>query len=211
MLDFIRQLSANSQRIARELYGARGWVAHHNADIWARGGPTKGLGCEAMFPVGSAWLCQHLWEHYAFSGDSKDLRDAWPVLKGAAEFYLDTLVEDPETHCLVTCPDLSFEQKYRRPDGQVGELCAGATASMMMIRQLFENCVAANRILKSDAGLQTQLVNALKRLPPIEGQPDYRRIAGMAAGLEMSARVHDATLVVVGRGLQRANHPARDA
>ena len=171
MLDFIRQLSANSQRIARDLYGARGWVAHHGTDLWARGGPTKGLGCEAMFPAGSAWLCQHLWEHYAFSGDTNDLRDAWPVLKGAAGFYLDTLVEDPETHHLVTCPDLSFEQEYRRPDGKVASLCAGPTASMMMIRQLFENCVAASRILKSDADLQAQLENALKRLPPMKVSP----------------------------------------
>ena len=171
MLDFIRQLSANSQRIARELYGARGWVAHHNADIWARGGPTKGLGCEGIFQGGSAWLCQHLWEHYAFSTDPKDLRNAWPIMKGAAEFYLDTLVEDPETHHLVTCPDLSFEQKYRRPDGQIGELCAGPTASMMMIRQLFENCIAASRSLESDAGLRSELENALKRLPPVRVSP----------------------------------------
>ena len=106
MLDFIRQLSANSQRIARELYGARGWVAHHNADIWARGGPTKGLGCEAIFQVGSAWLCQHLWEHYAFSGDPKDLRDAWP----AAERRRPNSIWTPwsktrKPHRLVTCPD----------------------------------------------------------------------------------------------------------
>ena len=101
----------------------------------------------------------------------KDLRDAWPVLKGAAEFYLDTLVEDPETHCLVTCPDISFEQEYRRPDGKVASLCAGPTASMMMVRQLFENCIAASRMLKTDTRLRTELENALKRLPPLKVSP----------------------------------------
>jgi len=171
MLDFIRQLSSNSQRAARDLYGARGWVAHHNADIWARGGPTKGLGGEGIFQAGSAWLCQHLWEHHAFSGDIKDLRDAWPIMKGAAEFYLDTLIEDPESRHLVTCPDLSFEQRYRRPDGQVADLCAGPTASMMMIRQLFENCVAASRMLDTDDALRADLENALKRLPSVKVSP----------------------------------------
>ena len=171
MLDFIRQLSSNGQRVARDLYGARGWVAHHNADIWARGGPTKGLGGEGIFQAGSAWLCQHLWEHHAFSGDIKDLRDAWPSMKGAAEFYLDTLIEDPGSRHLVTCPDLSFEQRYRRPDGQVGELCAGPTASMMMIRQLFENCVAASRMLNTGEALRADLEKALKRLPPVRVSP----------------------------------------
>ncbi len=171
MLDFIRALSVNGARAADRLYGARGWVAHHGSDIWARGGPTKGLGCEAIFQVGSAWLCQHLWEHYAFSGDIKDLRAAWPVMTGAARFYLDTMVEDPETHCLVTCPDIAFEQEYRRPDGVVASICAGPTASTVMIRQLFENCIAASRALQTDGGFRGELESALRRLPPLKVSP----------------------------------------
>jgi alpha-L-fucosidase 2 len=140
-----------------------------------------------MFPVGSAWLCQHLWEHYEFSGDTNYLLEIWPTLRGAAEFYLDSLVEEPMHHWLVTAPDDNFENHWRRPDGETGCTCMGATASMQMVRELFENClVALGKLQTSNIKLQestkqqtsnsgeefrARVQSALARLAPMRISP----------------------------------------
>ena len=102
--------------IAKNLYGARGWMAHHNTDIWRQAGPVSGSAVWSIFQVGSAWLCQHLWEHYAFSGDTDYLRRVWPTLKGAARFYLDYLMEEPSHSWLVT--GAGHELRERVPQAQ---------------------------------------------------------------------------------------------
>jgi alpha-L-fucosidase 2 len=187
LVNLTEELSLDGQHIARDLYGARGWVAHHATDIWRQAGPGAGSACWSMFPVGSAWLCQHLWEHYEFSGDTNYLREIWPTLKGAAEFNLDSLIEEPTHHWLVTAPDNNFENHWRKPNGETGCTCMGATASIEMIRELFENCLVAlerlqtsNFKLQKSTNLQTpnsfeefraRVESALPRLAPMQISP----------------------------------------
>jgi alpha-L-fucosidase 2 len=114
LIELTEQLSVDGAHIAKDLYGVRGWVAHHNTDIWRQAGPVSGSAVWSIFQVGGAWLCQHLWEHYAFSGDTDYLRGVWPTLKGAARFYLDYLMEEPSHGWLVTGPDTNFENQFRK-------------------------------------------------------------------------------------------------
>jgi alpha-L-fucosidase 2 len=146
-------------------------VAHHNTDIWRQAGPVSGSACWSLFQAGSAWLCQHLWEHYAFGGDRDYLRQVWPVLAGAARFYLDALVEEPAHGWLVTAPDVNFENAFRKPGGESACTCMGPTASMQMVRELFKNCLAAGTILKADPGLRAEIERALPRLAPMQISP----------------------------------------
>ena len=115
-------------------YGCGGWVAHHNADLWRQTAPVGDFGhgdpVWAIWPMGGAWLCQHLWEHFAFGGDRDFLRDrAYPIMKGAAEFCLDWLIEDGQGH-LVTAPSTSPENKFRTPDGQAAGVSMASTMDM---------------------------------------------------------------------------------
>jgi len=171
LLQLTRELSMDGTNVARRLYGARGWMAHHNTDLWRTAGPVSGQAKWAIFQVGSAWLCQHVWEHYAFTGDREFLRDFWPVLAGAARFYLDTLIAEPEHHWLVTGPDTNFENTWRKPDGTLGSVCLGPTASMQMIRELFQNCLRASEILGTGSDLRVEIEQALPRLPPMKISP----------------------------------------
>jgi alpha-L-fucosidase 2 len=171
LLDLTREISVDGTNVATKLYGARGWMALHNTDIWRTVGPVSGQAKWAIFQVGSAWLCQHVWEHYAFTGDKNYLRDFWPVLQGAAQFYLDSLIEEPERGWLVTGPDTNFENIWRKPDGTRGSVCLGPTASMQMIRALFQNCIRASEILGVDTSLRAEIQKALPRLPPMKISP----------------------------------------
>lgn len=171
LVDLTEQLSIDGQHIAKDLYGARGWIAHHNTDIWRQAGPVSGSAVWSIFQVGGAWLCQHLWEHYAFSGDTEYLRRVWPTMKGAARFYLDSLMEEPSHGWLVTGPDTNFENSFRKPDGQTGCTVMGPTASMQMVRQLFLNCVDASKILGADAEFRAEIEKALPRLAPMQISP----------------------------------------
>jgi alpha-L-fucosidase 2 len=171
LIELTEQLSIDGANIAKNLYGARGWMAHHNTDIWRQAGPVSGSAQWTIFQVGSAWLCQHLWEHYAFNPDPGYLRRIWPTLRGAARFYLDALVEEPTHGWLVTAPDVNFEHKYRKADGTIGTVCAGPTGSMQMIRELFRNCVSASELLGVDAEFRAEIEKALPRLPPMQISP----------------------------------------
>ncbi|HUU96852.1 MAG TPA: glycoside hydrolase N-terminal domain-containing protein, partial [Phycisphaerae bacterium] len=171
LVDLAEQLSVDGAHIAKNLYGVRGWVAHHNTDIWRHSGPVSGSAVWSIFQVGGAWLCQHLWEHYAFSGDTDCLRRVWPTLKGAARFYLDYMMEEPSHRWLVTGPDTNFENGFRKPDGQTGCTCMGPTGSMQMVRKLLQNCAAATRILGTDADFRAEIEKALPRLPPMQISP----------------------------------------
>lgn len=171
LLELTREISVDGTNVATKLYGARGWMAHHNTDLWRTVGPVSGEAKWAIFQVGSAWLCQHIWEHYAFTGDKKFLSEYWPVLAGAAQFYLDSLIEEPEHHWLVTGPDTNFENIWRKPDGTRGSLCLGPTASMQMIRELFQNCVRVSEIFGTDADLRAEIQKILPRLPPMQVSP----------------------------------------
>ncbi len=170
LFDLIAELSQTGQRTAQTNYGCRGWVAHHNTDIWRQSAPVghfgKGDPIWAFWPMGAAWLCQHVWEHYAFGGDVAFLRErAYPIMRSAAEFCLDWLIDDGQGH-LVTSPGTSPENLFTTADGTQGSVSIAPTMDMALIRDLFANCIAACQILGVDAAFQTQLEQAHARLLP---------------------------------------------
>jgi len=160
----VREWSVDGAHTAQMWYGCKGWVGHHNADLWRNACPVGGNAVWAAFPCGGAWACQDLWEHYAFTLDKDYLRDVWPTLRGAAEFFLDYLIQDPKTGYLVTAPDTNFENAHSRGGG----LSMGPTPSSMMVRQLFKNCIAASNVLGVDAGLRARTEQAVAKLPPTQ-------------------------------------------
>lgn len=172
LLDFIGELSVNGAETARVNYGCRGWTAHHNSDFWRHSGQVGAYGTGdpvwACWPMGGAWLCQHLWEHYAFGGDTAYLRtQAYPVMKSAAQFCLDWLMEDGQGH-LITAPSTSPENKFTTPDGQHAAVSAASTMDMAIIWDLFTNCLEAAETLGVDAELRTELAAARDRLYPFQ-------------------------------------------
>jgi len=163
LLRMVSELVENGSRTARVHYGARGWVCHHNTDLWRQTAPIDGP-LWGFWPTGGAWLCTHLWHHYEFTNDKKFLARAYPVMKGAAEFFLDTLVEEPRHKWLVTCPSISPENKH--PSGVA--ICAGPTMDTQIIRDLFKQCIRSAEILGIDKDFSSKLREVEKRLPPMQ-------------------------------------------
>jgi alpha-L-fucosidase 2 len=171
LLDFIAELAVNGRHTAEVNYGARGWVSHHNSDLWRHSAPVgdgTGNPVWANYALSGPWLCQHLWEHYAFSGDTAFLRDrAWPILKGAAEFCLDWLVEDARGR-LVTAPAASPEIGFITPDGTRGVVTHATTMDLSIIWEHFTNTIAAARVLGIEPEFAARLEAARARLLPLQ-------------------------------------------
>jgi alpha-L-fucosidase 2 len=163
LFDFIERLRIPGRRTAKVHYGARGFVAHHITDVWGFTSPGD-LPRSGLWPTGAAWLVQHLWDHYRFNPDPAFLAEAYPVMKEAAEFFLDYLVEDPAGR-LVSGPSVSPENRYRLPNGQVGILCMGPSMDHQILHALFTQCSRAAEILGVDADFRSRLEVARKRLP----------------------------------------------
>jgi len=159
----VADLSVTGARTAREMYGAGGWVAHHNTDLWRATGPIDGPQY-GMWPTGGAWLTLPLWDRYEYSGDRAYLQRIYPLLKGAAQFFLDTLVEEPTHHWLVTAPSLSPENPH--PFGT--SLTMGPTMDEEILRELFGNAMKAAGALGTDADLQQQWSAAREKLAPLQ-------------------------------------------
>ncbi len=172
LFDYVRnQLVASGERTARVHYGAHGWVVHHLSDVWGFTTPADGI--QGLWPMGAAWLSQHFWEHYAFTRDRTFLaQQAYPVMKGASEFILDYLVEDPnDPHTpkrLVTNPSFSPENSFFLPDGSKSRFTYAATMDLEIINDLFTSTIAAARELQTDTEFQQKLAATLKRLPPLQ-------------------------------------------
>ena len=167
LLTFIENLAASGSRTAKNLYGCRGWCVHHGTDIWMNTAMTDGV-TWGMTPLMGAWLMQSLWEHYRFDPDPDYLKRIYPLLKGAAEFGLDFLVEDPKHHWLVTCPSASSENSFLLTEGRQNALCAGPAIDSELLRDLFYECIEASVKLGVDEGLRDELKAALSRLPPFQ-------------------------------------------
>jgi len=165
LTQMVLEVAETGTRTARVMYGARGWVAHHNTDLWRATAPVDGPN-SGMWPMGGAWLLQNLWEHYLFTGDEKYLRKIYPAMKGAAQFFLDMLVEGPTHHWLVTCPSLSPENG--NPAAKHTSITAGPTMDLEILRDLFANCIRASEILGTDQKFATQLSAARARLAPLQ-------------------------------------------
>ena len=166
LLELVADLSRAGAATAREFYGCNGWAAHHNVDLWRSSWPVgKGEAHPywVNWQMGGAWLCQHLWEHYAFGLDRPFLETAYPLLRGAAVFLLDYLVEGPDG-TLVTCPSTSPENSFLVSGGNEAAVSAASTMDIWLTRDLFRHCISASEILESDEDLRTELVTALEKL-----------------------------------------------
>jgi alpha-L-fucosidase 2 len=163
-LQMVKDLSVAGQQTAKDMYGARGWVAHHNTDIWRATGAIDGA-TWGTWSAGGGWMSQHLWEHYLYSGDKNFLVSAYPILKGASTFYIDYLVEHPKYHWLVVNPDESPENTPREHQGSA--LDAGVTMTNQIVFELFSSTIKAAEILKKDVAFIDTLKQLRKRLPPM--------------------------------------------
>lgn len=159
----IGDLSQTGARTAQVQYGAGGWVCHHNTDGWRGTAPVDYSG-SGMWPTGGAWLCKSFWDHYEFTGNKEALKRHYPIMKGAAQFFLDTLVEEPTRHWLVTCPSVSPENSHH-PGVSI---CAGPTMDMQILRDLFDACAQASAVLKTDTEFRGRVVAARARLAPMQ-------------------------------------------
>jgi len=159
----VTELVETGSRTAKINYGAKGWVCHHNMDLWRATAPIDAA-FYGLWPCGGAWLCQHLWYHYEFHPDKEYLAKVYPTMKGSAEFFLDTLVEHPKHKWLVTCPSMSPELGH--PKG--ASTCDGPTMDMQIIRDLFDHCIKASEILGVDEQFREECADARKRLAPMQ-------------------------------------------
>ncbi len=159
----IGDLSVAGQTTAKVQYGAGGWVCHHNTDGW-RGTAPVDLSLSGMWPTGGAWLCKSFWDHYEFTGDRAALQRHYPLMKGAAQFFLDTLVEEPTRHWLVTNP---FYLARKQPPGR-RLICAGPTMDMQILRDLFDACIQTSTLLGIDTEMRAKVAAARARLAPMQ-------------------------------------------
>ena len=162
----IKRMVVNGRVTAEKMYGCRGFVAHHNTDIFADTAPQDIYIPATYWVMGAAWLCTHLWEHYLFTGDEEFLKDFYPIMKEAAMFFVDYLIED-EGH-LVTCPSVSPENTYILPSGVKGCNCAGASMDTQILNDLFSACIKTAGILKVDEDFAHELEQIKSRLTPIQ-------------------------------------------
>jgi len=206
LFDLIDNAREDGRHVARNLYGARGFMIHHNTDLWGDTVPIDGVHA-GLWPMGGAWLSLHLWDHYDYTRDRQFLaRRAYPVMKEAAEFFLDYLVDDGRGH-LVTGPSLSPENQYTAADGTAVKLCMGPTMDTQIAHALFSRVIEAGQLLNVDADLRKRLISSRDRLPPMkigkhgqlqewledydEPQPGHRHIShlfGMHPGNEITLR-----------------------
>lgn len=155
------ELAEQGAHTAKAMYGAPGWVAHHNTDLWRQTAPIDGAEW-GLWPLGGVWLLQQLWDRWDYGRDPAYLRKVYPLFKGAAEFFAATLVEDPTTKAMVTAPSISPENRH--PFGAA--LCAGPSMDAQLLRDLFGQCIEASALLDVDAEFANQLAVLRERLPP---------------------------------------------
>lgn len=164
LFQMVKELSETAQGTARTLYNCRGWVVHHNTDIWRMAGPVDGA--SYVWPLGGAWLSQHLWQHYLYTGDRDFLKSAYPALKGAADFFLDYLVPHPKYGWMVCAPSMSPEQG---PPGTGTMITAGCTMDNQIVFDALSSVLKATEILyPQNLSYRDTLQNMIDRLPPMQ-------------------------------------------
>ncbi|MEK6283910.1 MAG: glycoside hydrolase family 95 protein [Acidobacteriota bacterium] len=196
LFDLIENAREDGRRLAKNLYGARGFVIHHNTDLWGHAVPIDGVHA-GIWPMGAAWLSLHSWDHYEFTRDRNFLaRRAYPLMKEAAEFFLDYLVDDGKGQ-LITGPSLSPENQYKALDGSPVKLCMGPTMDTQITHALFSRVIQSSELLHVDATFRKQVAAARDRLAPMkigkhgqlqewmedydEPQPGHRHISHLFA------------------------------
>ena len=215
---FIESLQKPGAVTAQKYYGARGWVAHVLANPWGFTAPGESASGGSAHS-GSAWLCQHLWDHWLFTRDKKFLARVYPILKGSAQFYSDLLIAEPNNQWLVTAPSHSPENAFLLPDGQRANVCLGPTIDQQLLRYLFHATIESAKILglTSEEAFTTELAAQRARLAPTrigtdgrimewleaypEAEPTHRHIShlwGLYPGHEISVR-HSPELAAAAR------------
>jgi len=165
LIQMIKELSQSGKKTAKDMYGAEGWVLHHNTDIWRINGPIDGS-FWGMWPMGGAWLSQHLFEKYEYNGDKEYLKSVYPIMKGAVEFYLSFLVKYPGHDWLVVCPSVSPENApSSHPESSIS---AGTTMDNQLLFDLFTKTIRTAKILNIDKEFIPKINAALKKLPPMQ-------------------------------------------
>ena len=175
LFDLIARMLPRGRETARRMYGAKGWMAHHNTDIWGDCAPQDNYPSSTMWQMGAAWLCLHLWEHYRFTRDVAFLEKWYPVMEEAAAFFTDTLIPGEEGRLLVS-PSLSPENTYCLPDGTTGCLCSDAAMDQQILYELFTAVIEGAEVLGRDAGVYPEL---RQRLRPVMVSPDGRVLEWM--------------------------------
>ena len=165
-----KQMSEYGQRTARTYYKANGWVAHVINNPWGFTSPGEGADWGSTL-TGGAWVTTHLWQHYQYTKDKQFLKEAYPVIKGAATFYKDILITEPANHWLVTAPSNSPENAYILPNGQQGQTCMGPTMDMQIGRDLLKANLEATRVLQTDKAWADTLQKVLAQLAPNQISP----------------------------------------
>ena len=165
LIQMVKDLSLSGRQTAKDMYGAQGWVAHHNTDIWRFTGPIDGASW-GQWPLGGAWLSQHLFDKYDYTGNKDFLRSIFPIVKEASLFFLDFLIEEPENKWLVVSPSLSPENA---PSVHPREaIAAGTTMDNQIVFDLFTRTIQATQILETDQDLAAKLKSTVLRLPPMQ-------------------------------------------
>jgi len=184
LYDLIKRMLPNGQLTAQKMYGCRGFVAHHNTDIWGDTAVQDLWNPGSYWVMGAAWLCTHLWTHYEYTQDQQFLSDAFPLMREAALFFLDFMIEDEGY--LKTCPSVSPENEFILPNGEQGANSAAVTMDNQIIRDLFHQCIKAAEVLEVGDPLNEQIKSALNRLVPtrigkygqiMEWAKDYEEVA----------------------------------
>ena len=164
LFKLIREIYEQGKQTARDMYGVEGWVLHHNTDQWRITGPVD-RAQTGLWPMGAAWLCRHLWEHYLYTGDKDFLRQYYPIMLDAARFFTQTLVKHPTKGWLVVCPGESPEHGGK---GRPTPLDAGVTMDNQIVTELYTNVLEAAKILDDNNSLLSILNSQLKQLPPMQ-------------------------------------------
>ncbi len=170
---YIESLQVPGAVTAKKYYGANGWVAHVLANAWGFTSPGESAAW-GLTPSDAAWLCHHLWEHWKFTGDREFLKRVYPVLRGSAEFFADTLIEEPSHKWLVTSPANSPENAFKMTNGQTAHVCLGPTLDNQLLRFLFNACIESSEILGVDKTFAADLKTKRDRLPPTRIGSDGR-------------------------------------
>ena len=205
----VESLQKPGARTAKLYYNARGWVAHVITNPWGFTSPGEGADWGST-TSGSAWLCQHLWDHFLFTKDKTFLRWAYPIMKGSARFYADMLIEEPAHKWLVTAPANSPENGFLLPNKKVAHVVMGPAIDMQLLRYLFDACIESSKLLGVDEDFRKELVDKRSRLAPTqigsdgrvmewlqeypEAEPTHRHVShlwGLYPGSEISTRTPD--------------------
>ncbi len=163
LFSLIKDVSETGHKTARIMYGADGWVLHHNTDIWRVTGAID-KAPSGLWPTGAAWMCQHLWEHWLYTGDRDFLREVFPIMTGAARFLNQVMVRHPEKGYWVICPSLSPENQHPFQS----TTAAGVTMDNELIRDLFSHVIETSAILREPLALTDSLKDKLAGLPPLQ-------------------------------------------